>query len=122
MKLFRAVVLSLSLLAAATFGFSADSPEKTAVKGVIIDVRTTPEFEEGHLEGALNLPYDKIGETIQAAVPNRNSKIILYCRTGRRSGIALETLKALGYEDVTNLKTVKEASEKLGVPIIKGNK
>jgi phage shock protein E len=121
MKLLGAVVLSLSLLLA-TFGFAADSPEKTAVNGVIIDVRTSPEFQEGHLEGALNIPYDKIGETIQAAVPNRSSKVILYCRSGRRSGIALETLKTIGYEDVTNLKTVKEASEKLGIPVIKGNK
>lgn len=121
MNLFMAAILSLALLLA-TSGFAADSPEKASVNRVIIDVRTVPEFQEGHLEGALNLPYDKIGETIQAAVPNRNSKIILYCRSGRRSGIALDTLKSIGYEDVTNLKTVNEASEKLGVPVIKGVK
>lgn len=122
MKFFKAAIFAFSLLQAAT-GFAADSSATgTSSKTVIIDVRTAAEFKAEHLEGALNIPYDKIAETIQTAVPDKNSKLILYCRTGRRSGIALDTLKSIGYEDVTNLKTIRESSEKLGIPVIKGVK
>lgn len=96
--------------------------ENTAAKPIVIDVRTEPEWKEGHLEGAVRIPYEKIGEEIEKAAPDKKSKIILYCRTGRRSGIALDTLKKLGYEDVTNMINAAETSEKLGIPIIKGDK
>ena len=92
------------------------------VKPLLIDVRTEAEWNEGHLEGAIRIPYEKIGEEIVTAAPDKKTKINLYCRTGRRSGIALDTLKKLGYEDVTNLINAQEASEKLKIPIIKGDK
>lgn len=119
MKSIIAAFLALSLIMA-TLGIAAESPEKVPLKAIIIDVRTSPEFQAEHLEGAINISYDRIFESIENAAPNKSSKIILYCRTGRRSAIALETLKKIGYEDVTNLKTVKEASEKLRIPVIGG--
>lgn len=121
MNLFRTVILTISLLMAVS-GFAAESPAKEAVKSILIDVRTPSEWQEEHLEGALNIPYDKIHESIEQLVPDRKSKVILYCRTGRRSGIALETLNKIGYENVVNLRTVKEAAETLGLPIIGGAK
>lgn len=89
------------------------------IKPLLIDVRTEAEWKEGHLEGAILIPYEKIGEEIVKAAPDKKTKINLYCRTGRRSGIALDTLKKLGYENVTNLGGVKDASDKLKIPVVK---
>lgn len=89
---------------------------------LVVDVRTEPEWNEGHLEGAILIPYDKIGEGIVKAAPDKKTKIHLYCRSGRRSGIALDVLKKLGYEDVTNNGSVKDAAEMLKIPVVKDPK
>jgi len=96
--------------------------ENPTAKPLVIDVRTEPEWQEGHLEGAIRIPYEKIGGEIEEVAPDKKTKIILYCRSGRRSGIALDTLKKLGYEDVSNLNNATEASEKLKIPIVKDDK
>ena len=90
-----------------------------AAKPLLIDVRTEAEWNEGHLEGAILIPFEKIGGEIARKAPDKKTKIDLYCRTGRRGGIALETLKKLGYENAINHGTLKEASEKLKIPVVK---
>lgn len=96
--------------------------ESAIAKPLVIDVRTEPEWNEGHLEGAIRIPYEKIGEEIAGVAPDKKTKINLYCRSGRRSGIALDALKKLGYEDVTNTGSVKDAAETLNIPVVKGSK
>lgn len=92
---------------------------KIVAKPLLIDVRTEAEWNEGHLEGAILIPYEKIGGEIAKVAPDKKTKIDLYCRTGRRSGIALDTLKKLGYENTINHGTLKEASDKLKIPVVK---
>jgi phage shock protein E len=48
------------------------------------------------------MPHDRIADLIGARVPDRSAPVLLYCRSGRRSGLALETLKAGGYTRLTN--------------------
>lgn len=67
-----------------------------------IDVRTAEEFQAGHLEGAINIPYDEIEQKIEAISTYKTADIQLYCRSGRRSAIALESLRSLGYSNATN--------------------
>lgn len=81
----------------------AESVAATAERsGVWIDVRTPEEYASGHLDGALNLPHDAIGKHIAAEVPDKDAEIHLYCRSGRRSGIAKDTLERMGYTRVRN--------------------
>ena len=70
----------------------------------LIDVRSSREFEEGHLNGAINIPVYNIEKEIQKQVTNKQSMIILYCSTGHRSIEAKEILDRLGYVNVYNLK------------------
>lgn len=67
-----------------------------------IDVRTAEEFNAGHLAGALHIPHEQIAAKIAAVTEDKNAEIYLYCRSGRRSGLALEALQAMGYSKVTN--------------------
>ena len=71
-------------------------------KGVWIDVRTPEEFNEGHLQGAVNVPHEQIASQIARISPDKNAPVNLYCRSGRRAEAALEELKKLGYTNVTN--------------------
>ena len=77
-----------------------------------IDVRTVEEYNAGHLEGAINIPYDEIEQKIEAVSADKNTDIQLYCRSGRRSGIALETLRGLGYSKVTNAGAYEQLKQK----------
>lgn len=69
---------------------------------VLIDVRSADEFATGALPGARLIPHDQIGARIGAAVPDKNTPIVLYCRSGRRSSLAQDELQALGYRHVIN--------------------
>lgn len=72
------------------------------VYGIWIDVRTPEEFAEGHIEGAVNIPFEQISHRISEVTTDKNASINLYCRSGRRSAIALNTLKEMGFVNLTN--------------------
>ena len=68
---------------------------------VLIDVRTPEEFASGHIDGAINLPYDQIDAKNSAvAAIDKGRSILVYCRSGRRSAIARDNLQQLGYRQV----------------------
>ena len=81
---------------------------------VLIDVRSAEEFASGHLQGAVNIPHDRIAEEIGAVAADKTARIILYCRSGRRAETALNALKAIGYENVSNYGGLEDAQMRLG--------
>jgi phage shock protein E len=118
MRTLRQLVTALLLGAAAAAGAAAGDAVPAAPP-VVIDTRTLAEWQDGHLDGAILIPYDRIAEEIGGAVPDKKAKIYVYCRSGRRSGIGLESLKKLGYEDVTNLGSKESAAQALKRAIVK---
>ena len=78
------------------------SKSMTEKKVYWIDVRTAEEFAGGHHPEAVNIPYETISEHIASVTEDKDADIRMYCRSGRRSGFAMETVQALGYTDVTN--------------------
>ncbi len=88
-------------------------------KPIWIDVRTVQEYESGHLPGARNISFDHIGERISEITTNKNAAIRLYCQSGRRSGVAKQTLEKLGYVNVVNAGGVKRVLRKAATdPVI----
>lgn len=67
---------------------------------VILDVRTEEEFAEGHIKGAILIPDYEIAARAEDILLDKNQKILVYCRSGRRSKLAAEALLALGYTNV----------------------
>lgn len=64
----------------------------------IVDVRTQQEFAAGHIEGAVNIPLDQIVTGIQSIrTLKKDSSILVYCRSGRRSAMARDALEQQGY-------------------------
>lgn len=68
---------------------------------LIIDVRTNEEFMAGHLPNSVNIPFDQI-ERLASIAKDKHQPIFLYCRSGRRSGIAEQAIKEMGYKDIYN--------------------
>ena len=75
---------------------------------IVIDVRTLEEFELGHIEDSSNIEWQEISSIADNI--NKDQKIYLYCRSGRRSQNATNILIDLGYKDVTNLGGIKDAA------------
>jgi phage shock protein E len=73
-----------------------------APQTVLIDVRTQPEFAAGSIAGATRIGHEQIAQQIGQLSPDKDTPIVLYCRSGARSGIAQNTLQAMGYRNVIN--------------------
>ena len=67
---------------------------------VILDVRTLSEFNERRIDGAILLPHDQISITTTSFIENRQTIILVYCRSGVRSNVASLALVALGFMNV----------------------
>lgn len=78
----------------------------------VIDVRTEQEYKEGHLKNAINIPHVEIKNKIKEHVKDKDQKIILYCRSGRRSGIAENILKEMGYKNAINAGAYEQLKKK----------
>ncbi|WP_066648774.1 rhodanese-like domain-containing protein [Christensenella timonensis] len=69
----------------------------------IVDVRRPEEYAEKHLEGALNIPNETIGEEPPAELADKDAKLVVYCRTGVRSKQASDKLVKMGYHNVYDM-------------------
>jgi phage shock protein E len=72
---------------------------------LLIDVRTKEEFENGHRDGAVNIPIENImsGDLGIVATLPKDTEIQCYCASGARSGMVKQILNQHGYMNVTNL-------------------
>jgi len=113
----KAIVLILCLISMCGCSSPREETKSEMVNRIIsennyimLDVRTKEEYEESHIVGALNIPYDEIDENTDLDI---NKTIMVYCRSGNRSSIATETLKTLGYEviDLGAFNTIDLAKE-----------
>ena len=67
---------------------------------IIVDVRTTEEFEEARIEGSILIPDFAIEQLAAEMLPDKEATILIYCRTGRRSELASRILIEQGYQNV----------------------
>ena len=74
----------------------------------LLDVRAKYEYDEAHIDGAVLLPYDAITAESPELPENKDDTIIVYCRSGRRSAIAADTLAVLGYTDIRDLGGIQD--------------
>jgi phage shock protein E len=118
-KILKTMPLSIVLILAVAISAGYANESISAKKPVIIDVRTESEWAAGHLDGAVLIPYERIGDEISKVTADKKEQIYLYCRTGRRTGIAEKTLKNAGYENLINLETMENASRILNRSVVK---
>ncbi len=69
----------------------------------LVDVRTPEEYEEEHIEGALLIPDYEIENLAESKLPDKDEKILVYCRSGSRSKAAAKKMIEMGYTDVHDL-------------------
>ncbi|HEU4571385.1 MAG TPA: molybdopterin-synthase adenylyltransferase MoeB [Candidatus Limnocylindrales bacterium] len=82
----------------------------------VVDVREASEWDQGHVPGATHISKSYIEQQIEAAVPDRDREVVLYCAGGVRSLFAAETLQELGYTNVASMSGGFQAWKSQGLP------
>ena len=76
---------------------------------ILLDVRSLDEFASGHIPGATLYPHDDISEqTCETILPNKEQRIFVYCRSGRRSKIAAQKLIDLKYANIIEIGGIND--------------
>lgn len=119
-RIFLSITLALSLTLAATACAPTSEPVALDAGTLIIDVRTPAEFASGHLEGAVNIDVQSADFDARISELDPAGTYFVYCRSGNRSGQAIDRMESLGFGDVTNGGSVESASSTTGVPVITG--
>lgn len=82
----------------------AAAARQLVAEGVkVVDVRTPAEFTSGHVPGAVNIPFDQMPARAGELGPP-STPVLVYCRSGRRSGVAAQTLKEKGFTRLWDLQ------------------
>ncbi len=99
------ILIGLFLLSACDDSFNdlhLQALAKVNAGAILIDVRSPAEYASGHLERAINIPHTQIVQGITNLGVSQNSEIVLYCRSGNRSGQATASLQNAGFKSITN--------------------
>jgi rhodanese-related sulfurtransferase len=124
----RATLLAATLCLsapAALAEFAGEWSHETALENmkspdvVVVDVRSPEEYAQGHVPGAINIPHNKIDEHTQVLAQLQGKQILLYCRSGRRAGLAEETLTGKGFENLYHLKGDMQGWQNANLPVEK---
>lgn len=123
-KLFAVVAASALFLtgcgsAGATNLGAADFQAKAQEAGVVtLDVRTSGEFIGGHLENAINIDVEAMNFDSEIAKLDKNTTYAVYCRSGRRSQVAVNRMKDAGFTKLFNLNAGVEDWISAGLPLV----
>jgi rhodanese-related sulfurtransferase len=97
----------------------AEFQAKAQEAGVILlDVRTSGEFAAGHIEGAINIDVE--GMTFEGEIKalDNTKTYAIYCQSGRRSRIAVETMNEAGFTKLFNLDEGIGSWQSAGLPVV----
>lgn len=85
---------------------------------VLLDVRTAGEFNAGHLEGAINIDVEGMTFESELASLDKSKTYAVYCQSGRRSRIAIDTMNKAGFTKLFNLDEGIGSWQAAGLPVV----
>ena len=88
---------------------TAAAASSAVTPGLLLDVRSVAEYEEGHVKGSVNVPVNQIETKIAQLAPEKTTTLRVHCASGARSARAATKLKSLGYTNVVDLGSYENA-------------
>ncbi len=95
------------------------APECRNLDGTLIDTREDHEWADGHAAGATHLSRGILERDIETVVPEKSTRIVLYCGGGYRSALSADSLAKMGYTNVWSLAGGWRAWQEAGLPVEK---
>ena len=121
---FVVLLILFFLLEKRRSGQTVSSRELTQIlnkeSGVVLDVRDSKDYREGHITGAKNIPFAKLKDQLSELKPFKDKPVVLVCKMGQHSGAAGKILHAEGFSDVRRLSGGITTWTTDGLPLIKG--
>ena len=115
------LVGALTLSSCSSSSVQAVSPHDSQQQGVVIvDVRTPGEYAQGHVDGAINIDVEGGAFDQQIAKLDKNATYVVYCHSGRRSGLATDAMAKAGFTNVVNLQGGIADLQSAGASIVSG--
>ena len=124
---FKVALVAGLMLAGVGYAVAADAPidagqllqrQQAGQAPLLLDVRHTDEYADGHIAGALNIPVEQLSSRAGALGVPRDREIVVYCVSGRRASRAQETLQSLGYNHVRLLDGSLNAWRQQNLPLV----
>jgi len=88
-------------------------------KFILVDTREDSEWARGHIPGAIHLSRGTIERDIEKTVPDKGTRIVLYCGGGYRSALAADNLQKMGYRNVISMDGGWRGWTEAGFPVIR---
>lgn len=98
-----AILAELPAVSPAALAEALAQPEPER-RPLVLDVRRDDEFAEGHVPGAVHIPHDRLAARLPELAGAKDREVVVYCRSGRRAALALETLKNAGFRRLAHLQ------------------
>jgi rhodanese-related sulfurtransferase len=97
--------------------FSSRPPENA----IVLDVRSTDEFNGGHISEAINIPHDELALRLAELDGTQDRPVVVYCERGGRAAKAAAVLETAGYSDILYLEGHMKAWREAGRPLSTGS-
>jgi rhodanese-related sulfurtransferase len=91
----------------------------TSKEVILLDVRTPQEFNQGHIDGAINIDFMARDFNEQLKQLNTDKPVVVYCRSGRRSGLSSKNLTNIGFKEIYDLKGGTISWQRQGFKLVK---
>ena len=106
-RIYLALILLMSFDALSAELWSVAQLQKAISKSdhkpVLLDVRTQSEYNDGHIQDAINIPHDQILKEPQLVSAYKDSQVVVFCRSGVRAGKVIEMLEGLGFKEIFDI-------------------
>ena len=106
-RIYLALILLMSFDALSAELWSVAQLQKAISKSdhkpVLLDVRTQSEYNDGHIQDAINIPHDQILKEPQLVSAYKDSQVVVFCRSGVRAGKVIEMLEDLGFKEIIDI-------------------
>lgn len=109
----------LSVLAVGSLSACATAPMDMSAVAAVIDVRTTDEWNQGHLDGAVNIDIRSADFASKIDALDHAANYVVYCHSGNRAGQAIDYMKGAGFTgDLMNAGGVADAAAMTGMKVV----
>jgi len=85
---------------------------------ILLDVRTIKEYQSGHIKDSINIPHDQLIKNIDVLDQYRNQPIVVFCRSGRRAQLVIDTLIQNKFDQIVDLEGDMLAWKTSGFPVV----
>lgn len=82
---------------------------------VFLDVRNTWEYKAKHLKNSILIPFNKLPDSLEKALNNKEIPLVVFCSSGTRSKVAAEYIKDMGYKNILETGTIEEIEKRFNV-------